>query len=136
MIPRKLPGPNNTVADAKPVYQAAMQTSAAGAAEALRRAPSASTGLDALVFPTVPKVALAADAESSSVPTFIGVHPEHRSGQQRRHAGPAGPDGRSVPSRKLPIGLELDGPSGSDRRLIAIGLALEPVLGRLPPPAK
>jgi Asp-tRNA(Asn)/Glu-tRNA(Gln) amidotransferase A subunit family amidase len=37
---------------------------------------------------------------------------------------------------KLPVGLELDGPAGSDRRLIAIGLALEPLFGRLPPPAK
>ena len=36
----------------------------------------------------------------------------------------------------LPIGLELDGPAGSDRRLVAIGLALEPVFGRLPPPSK
>jgi mandelamide amidase len=37
---------------------------------------------------------------------------------------------------KLPVGLELDGPAGSDRRLVAIGLALEPVFGRLAPPAK
>lgn len=34
----------------------------------------------------------------------------------------------------LPIGLELDGPLGSDRRLIAIGLAFESVLGTLPAP--
>jgi len=33
----------------------------------------------------------------------------------------------------LPIGLELDGPAGSDRRLVAIGMALERVLGRVPP---
>jgi mandelamide amidase len=39
-------------------------------------------------------------------------------------------------SSKLPVGLELDGPAGSDRRLLAIGLALEPVFGRLPPPAR
>lgn len=35
----------------------------------------------------------------------------------------------------LPIGLELDGPRGSDRRLLAIGAACEAVLGVLPPPA-
>jgi mandelamide amidase len=34
----------------------------------------------------------------------------------------------------LPIGLELDGPAGSDRRLLGIGLALEALLGRLPAP--
>jgi mandelamide amidase len=35
----------------------------------------------------------------------------------------------------LPVCLELDGPAGSDRALLAIGLAIEPVLGHLPPPA-
>ena len=37
---------------------------------------------------------------------------------------------------ELPIGIELDGPAGSDRRLVAIGLALEKVFGRLAAPAK
>jgi indoleacetamide hydrolase len=35
-------------------------------------------------------------------------------------------------SKKLPIGLELDGPAGSYRRLLAIGLALKKLFGRLP----
>ena len=35
----------------------------------------------------------------------------------------------------LPVGLELDGPLGTDRRLIAIGLAFENVLGPLRPPS-
>jgi mandelamide amidase len=34
----------------------------------------------------------------------------------------------------LPVGLELDGPAGSDRRLLGIGLALEALFGRLPAP--
>jgi mandelamide amidase len=34
----------------------------------------------------------------------------------------------------LPLGMALDGPAGSDRRLLAIGLALERVLGPVPPP--
>ena len=34
----------------------------------------------------------------------------------------------------LPVALELDGPSGADRELLALGLALETALGRLPPP--
>jgi len=36
----------------------------------------------------------------------------------------------------LPVGLELDGPSGSDRRLLAIGMALDAVFGRLPAPPR
>jgi mandelamide amidase len=29
----------------------------------------------------------------------------------------------------MPVGMELDGPAGSDRRLLAVALALEPLLG-------
>ena len=32
----------------------------------------------------------------------------------------------------LPVGLELDGPLGSDRRLLSIGLAMEAVLDSVP----
>ena len=39
------------------------------------------------------------------------------------------------PETKLPVGIELDGPAGSDRRLIALGLAMKKILGRLPAPA-
>ncbi len=50
----------------------------------------------------------------------------------------AGIPGLSVPagltSDGLPVGLELDGPAGSDRTLLAIGLAVEEVLGPLPAP--
>jgi indoleacetamide hydrolase len=34
----------------------------------------------------------------------------------------------------LPVSLEFDGPAGSDRRLLALGISLEALLGRLPPP--
>ena len=34
----------------------------------------------------------------------------------------------------LPVSLELDGPAGSDRRMLEIGLAVEALLGHLPPP--
>jgi len=33
------------------------------------------------------------------------------------------------------VGLELDGPAGSDRKLLAIGMAFEKIFGRLPAPA-
>lgn len=50
----------------------------------------------------------------------------------------AGIPGLSVPagltSDGLPVGLELDGPAGSDRTLLAIGLAVEGILGPLPAP--
>jgi indoleacetamide hydrolase len=34
----------------------------------------------------------------------------------------------------LPVGLELDGPVGSDARLLGIGLSIETLLGALPAP--
>jgi Asp-tRNA(Asn)/Glu-tRNA(Gln) amidotransferase A subunit family amidase len=34
----------------------------------------------------------------------------------------------------LPVGIEFDGPAGLDRGLLALGLALEQVLGTVPPP--
>ena len=134
VIPRKLPGPDNSVTDAKPAYDAAMKTSRP-ALQKLYAATFRQHKLDAIVFPTVPKVAMAADAESSSVPTFIGVIQNTDPGSN------AGVPGLQMPialgaTSKLPVGLELDGPAGSDRHLLAIGLALEPLFGRLPPPAK
>jgi Asp-tRNA(Asn)/Glu-tRNA(Gln) amidotransferase A subunit family amidase len=134
VIPRKLPGPDNTVADAKPAYDAAMKTSRP-ALQKLYAATFKRHKLDAIVFPTVPKVAMLADAESSSVPTFIGVIQNTDPGSN------AGVPGLQIPlalgaTSKLPVGLELDGPAGSDRRLLAIGLALEPLFGRLSPPAR
>jgi mandelamide amidase len=37
---------------------------------------------------------------------------------------------------RLPVGLEVDGPAGGDRRLVAIGMTLEKVFGRLTPPGR
>jgi mandelamide amidase len=134
VIPRKLPGPNNTLVDAKPAYDAAIKT-ARPALRKLYAATFTQHRLDALVFPTVPKVAMVADPESSSVPTFFGVIQNTDPGSN------AGVPGLQIPidlgaSSKLPVGMELDGPAGSDRRLVAIGLGIEALLGRLPAPAK
>ena len=132
VIPRKLPGPNNTVVDAKPIYEAAMKTSRP-ALQKLYRDTFKNNRLDALVFPTVPKVAMAANAESSSVPTFIGVIQNTDPGSNAGVPGLQLPIGLGATS-KLPVGLELDGPVGSDRRLVAIGLAMEKLFGALPAP--
>ena len=85
VIPRKLPGPNNTVADAKPAYDAAMKT-ARPALQALYRDTFAKNKLDAIAFPTVPKVAIAANPNFVEPRQLPAVHPEHRSRQQCRRA--------------------------------------------------
>ena len=56
VIPRKLPAPENKVVDAKPAYDAAMKT-ARPALQALYRETFAKNKLDAIAFPTTPKVA-------------------------------------------------------------------------------
>lgn len=85
-------------------------------------------------FPTVPLVAMPADPESSS-PQMFG-----RALQNTDPGSNAGIPGAQLPAglgprTGLPVGMELDGPAGSDRHLIAIGLAVEALLGRLPAPA-
>ncbi|WGD56509.1 indoleacetamide hydrolase [Bradyrhizobium sp. CB1650] len=134
VIPRKLPGPDNTVVDAKPAYDAAMKTGRP-ALQALYRATFAKNRLDAIAFPTTPKVAITANPDSSSLPNFLLFIQNTDPGSN------AGIPGIQIPvslgaSSKLPVGLELDGPAGSDRRLLAIGVAMEKVFGRLPPPAR
>ena len=134
VIPRKLPGPNNTVTDAKPAYDAAMKT-ARPALQALYRDTFASNKLDAIAFPTVPKVAIASNPDSSSLANFLLFIQNTDPGSN------AGVPGIQLPialgaSSKLPVGLELDGPAGSDRKLLAIGMAMEKIFGRLPPPSR
>jgi len=133
VIPRKLPGPDNTVADAKPAYEAAMKT-ARPALQALYRETFAKNKLDAIAFPTTPKVAIATNPDSSSLANFLLFIQNTDPGSN------AGVPGIQLPvalgaTSKLPVGLELDGPAGSDRKLLAIGMAFEKVFGRLPAPA-
>lgn len=131
VIPRKLPGPNNSVVDAAPVYRAAMQTDRPALAR-LYADTFARHRLDALVFPTVPHIAPAANPQASSLETFLLFIQNTDPGSNAGIPGLQVPMGMGATSG-LPVGLELDGPAGSDRRLLAIGLAMEPVLGRVPP---
>ena len=120
--------------DAKPAYDAAIKTGRP-ALKKLYKDTFRAHKLDALVFPTVPKVAIAANPDSSSLQNFFAFIQNTDPGSN------AGLPGVQIPlalgaGSKLPIGLELDGLAGSDRKLIAIGMALEQVFGRLPAPAK
>jgi len=132
VIPRKLPAPDGTLVDAKPVYDAAIKT-ARPALQALYAKTFADDRLDAIAFPTTPRVAIASNPDSSSLENF-GLFI-----QNTDPGSNAGIPGIQIPialgaSSRLPIGLELDGPAGSDRHLLAIGMALDGVFGRLPPP--
>jgi indoleacetamide hydrolase len=132
VIPRKLPAPDGTLVDAKPIYDAAIEI-ARPALQALYSKTFADHRLDAIAFPTTPRVAIPSNPESST-PENFGLFI-----QNTDPGSNAGIPGVQIPialgaTSKLPIGLELDGPAGSDRRLLAIGMALDAVFGRLPPP--
>lgn len=134
VIPRELFGPDNTLVDAKPVYNHAIKT-ARPALQALYESTFAGNRLDAIAFPTTPCVAIASDPDSSSLENF-GLFI-----QNTDPGSNAGIPGIQIPialgaTSQLPVGLELDGPAGSDRRLLAIGIALDAVFGRLPPPSR
>ncbi len=134
VIPRKLPGPDNSLVDAKPAYDAAIST-ARPALIKLYQSTFSKNKIDALVFPTVTKVAMDATPDSSSLGNFLAYIQNTDPGSNAGIPGLQVPVGLGI-SSKLPVGLELDGPAGSDRKLIGIGLALEQLFGRLPPPAK
>jgi mandelamide amidase len=98
--------------------------------------------LDALLFPTTRLVAVRIDEVSgSSTVSIDGAPPLDTMEAFLRNTDPAstsGIPGLSLPAGMsasgLPVGLELDGPLGSDRRLLAIGVAFEQWLGELPAP--
>jgi indoleacetamide hydrolase len=133
VIPRKLPAPNGVV-DAEPAYKAAM----AQARPALLKYfddTFARYGVEALVGPTTPQVAVSQGPEASSVPTFLLFIRNTDPGSNAGIPGLTIPAGLG-PGTRLPVGLSLDGPRGSDERLVALGLAIEKVLGRTPPPQR
>lgn len=88
--------------------------------------------IEALVFPTTPLPARPLLEAPDAVEHLGARASAFRSYVRNTNPGSnAGIPGISLPAGcadGLPVGIELDGPAGSDRRLIAIALALEPVL--------
>jgi indoleacetamide hydrolase len=131
VLPRKLPGPNGVV-DAAPLYEAAIREArpalAAHFADTFR-----TYGIDALVAPTTPHVAVTQGPSASSLETFLLFIRNTDPGSNAGTPGLTIPAGLG-PTTRLPVGLSLDGPRGSDERLLALGMAIEQVLGRTPAP--
>ncbi|HEY4911823.1 MAG TPA: amidase family protein, partial [Methylomirabilota bacterium] len=133
VLPRKLPAPNGVV-DAAPAYQAAMREGRPALikifADTFQK-----YGIDALVGPTTPAVAVTQGPEASSLKTFLLFIRNTDPGSNAGIPGLTIPAGLG-PTTGLPVGLSLDGPSGSDEHLLAIGMAIESALGRTPPPKR
>ena len=131
VVPRKLPGPDGLM-DAKPVYEAAI-VQARPALQKHYADTFAKNRIEALLFPATSSVAIAQGPEASSFENLLRFIRNADPGSNAGIPGLVVPAGLG-PSTKMPVGIELDGPAGSDRRLLELGLAIEKVLGRTPAP--
>ncbi len=111
--------------------------------QALYASYFADNSLDAMLFPTTVAPATTIDAvNGSSTFSINGGAPVDTFTTYIRNTDPgsnAGIPGLALPAGMtaggLPVGLEIDGPLGSDGRLLGIGLSIEALLGvlRAPP---
>jgi indoleacetamide hydrolase len=98
--------------------------------------------LDGILFPTTIAPACLIDAEKGSGELSInGGPPVAAFDTMIRNTDPgsnAGLPGLSLfagmTADGLPVGLEIDGPVGSDAKLLGLGLSIEAILGFAPPP--
>jgi mandelamide amidase len=100
----------------------------------------ASNGIAAIVFPATilpaPKLGeedMEVEVRGQRMPLDIAMARNIAPGSTAGLPGLVLPAG--LTSGGLPVALEFDGPSGADRNVLKLGLALEAALGRLPPPA-
>ncbi len=131
VIPRKLPGPDGLI-DARPVYEAAI-LNARPALQKHYAETFTRYRLDALIFPTTPHVAVKQGPEASALETFLLFIRNCDPGSNAGIPGLSIPAGLG-PATGMPVGIEIDGPHNGDRRLLAIGLGIERVLGPTPAP--
>ena len=129
--------PGAKLAVSEEAYRAAVETERPALQEELRRY-FRENALSAIVFPTtlVPALPIGEDAEVSIDGETVSL-----ATAMSRNIAPgstAGIPGLVLPAgltrSGLPVGIELDAPEGSDRALLALGAAVETVLGHLPAP--
>jgi mandelamide amidase len=130
-----LPGAPKFTTDA--AYQQAVQV-LLPQMRALFRTAFERSGASALVFPatmvTAPRIGdeKTLTVAGRAVPFDVAIARNITPGSTVGLPGLVIPSG--LASNGLPVALELDGPAGTDRALLALGAAIEPLLGPLPGP--
>jgi mandelamide amidase len=130
-----LPGGSDVVSDAD--YQRAVNVELPRL-HALFRDAFARTGAAAFVFPTTLAPAPRIGEETTIEVGGRNISFDEAMSRNIAPASTAGLPGLVMPvgltASGLPVSLEFDGPSGSDRSLLGVGMALEHLLGKGPPP--
>ena len=132
-----LPGGKFFVADS--AYEVAVNVHLPKLKETFRKYFT-ETGVAAIVFPAtmVPPPPIGEEVEiavgSKKVPFETAVARNIAPGSTAALPGLVLPAG--VTAGGLPIALEFDGPAGSDRSLLGLGVSLERALGTIPPPVR
>ena len=133
IVPGVLPLPDGQALALQPLYERVIAEQRDALIAVYHRAFDAHK-LDGLLFPTLPILPMAATPEASSFEAFSRLARNVDPGSN------AGLPGLSVPAGLcdigLPVGLEVDGLPGEDRKVLAIGLMIEQILGRLKAPAR
>jgi mandelamide amidase len=130
VLPRRTMGEGGALVDAAPIYAQAV-AHGRPALKARYRELFERYELDAFVFPTTPIVAPAARPEVCLPENFHWLIQNTEPAASANLPSIQLPIGLG-PSTGLPVGLELDGPLGQDRRMLSIGIELESLLGRIP----
>ena len=134
VMTRKLPTPSGSLIDTAPIYKSAIEQTRPALMKAFADAFT-KYNIEALVGPTVPAVPVAQGPAASELPTFLLFIQNTDPGSNAGIPGLTIPAGLG-PTTSLPVGISLDGPRGSDTRLLSLGMAIERVLGRTPPPKR
>jgi mandelamide amidase len=136
MIETALPNGRDFVPDAQ--YRDAVDVQLP-ALRSLYRNYFARTGAAAIVFPTtilpaplIGEEDMEVEVRGRKMPLDEAMSRNIAPGSTAGLPGLVLPAGMSAAG--MPVALEFDGPAGSDRALLQLGLAIEEVLGKLPPP--
>lgn len=131
IVPGVLPTPSGEMLPLRPLYDSAIAEHRDALIDVYRRAFE-QHALHGLLFPTVPVPTPLATPEASSLDSFLRLARNVDPGSNAGLPGLSLPAGLSETG--LPLGLEVDGLPGEDRQILAVGVTLEPLLGRLAPP--
>jgi mandelamide amidase len=129
--------PGGKLYSSKEAYEVARDTYRPALQQTFRKY-FCNTDVAAIVFPTtlVPATPIGKDQEveinGKKVPFLVAMSRNVAPGSCAGIPGLVLPSG--LTNAGLPVGIEFDGPAGSDRELLALGVALETALGRIPAP--